>query len=141
MPEGAEEIERQAAEWIVRIDLHGTPDNWAALDAWLTANPRHRAAFLRLSILWKRADRLRQLAPVDGHVDEDLLASNRNRAPVALPEARIIPFEPHLPEKREQAAAAKAWADTRNYLASSSTTPGSTRFKSLLTSRLAASLR
>ncbi len=50
VPEGADEIEAEAAEWIVRIDLHGTPENWAALDTWLAANPRHRAAFLRLSV-------------------------------------------------------------------------------------------
>lgn len=118
VPEGADEIETQAAEWIVRIDLHGTPENWAALDAWLAANPRHRAAFLRLSVAWKRADRLRQLAPHDGRVDADLLAPGRN----------VIPFEPPT--------AAKAWADTRSYRAPAE----KRRFGSFARSKLAASV-
>jgi transmembrane sensor len=68
----AGEIEQQAAEWVARIDLRGTPEEWAALDAWLAANPRHRAAFLRLSVAWRRADQLRKLAPESGAVDPDL---------------------------------------------------------------------
>jgi transmembrane sensor len=147
--ECAEEIERQAAEWIIRIDLHGTPDNWAALDAWLAANPRHRAAFLRLSVFWKRADRLRELAPTDRRVDEDLLASMQNVVPadsdtqpfeVAPTQARIIPFQRHLPEKREQVAAARAWAETRNYRTSSSAISEGGRFRYPANSRVAASL-
>lgn len=68
----AGEIEQQAAEWVARIDLRGTPEEWAALDAWLAANPRHRAAFLRLSVAWRRADQLKKLAPPSGVVDADL---------------------------------------------------------------------
>jgi transmembrane sensor len=68
----AGEIEQQAAEWVARIDLRGTPEEWAALDAWLAANPRHRAAFLRLSVAWRRADQLKKLAPSNGLVDADL---------------------------------------------------------------------
>jgi transmembrane sensor len=68
----AGEIEQQAAEWVARIDLRGTPEEWAALDAWLAANPRHRAAFLRLSVAWRRADQLKKLVPSNGAVDPDL---------------------------------------------------------------------
>src|SRR5687767_10795521 len=68
----AGEIEQRAAEWVARIDLRGTPEEWAALDAWLAANPRHRAAFLRLSVAWRRADQLKKLAPSNGVVDADL---------------------------------------------------------------------
>jgi ferric-dicitrate binding protein FerR (iron transport regulator) len=68
----AGEIEQQAAEWVARIDLRGTPEEWAALDAWLAATPRHRAAFLRLSVAWRRADQLKKLAPSNGAVDPDL---------------------------------------------------------------------
>jgi len=68
-----ESIEEKAAEWVTRIDLRGTPEEWAALDVWLAASPRHRAAFLRLSVAWRRADALRRLAPLSGPVDEDLL--------------------------------------------------------------------
>jgi transmembrane sensor len=69
----AGEIEQQAAEWVARIDLRGTPEEWAALDAWLAANPRHRAAFLRLSVAWRRADQLKKLLPPGAAVDPDLL--------------------------------------------------------------------
>src|SRR5262252_6680033 len=69
----ANDIEQQAAEWVARIDLRGTPEEWTALDAWLNTSPRHRAAFLRLSVAWRRADELKKLAPANGVVDPDLL--------------------------------------------------------------------
>jgi transmembrane sensor len=69
----ANDIEQQAAQWVARIDLHGTPEEWSALDAWLNTSPRHRAAFLRLSVAWRRADELKKLAPLSGDVDPDLL--------------------------------------------------------------------
>src|SRR6185369_13947855 len=69
----ANEIEQQAAQWVARIDLRGTPEEWTALDAWLNSSPRHRAAFLRLSVAWRRADELKKLAPSNGVVDPDLL--------------------------------------------------------------------
>jgi transmembrane sensor len=69
----ANEIEQQAAQWVARIDLRGTPEEWTALDAWLNTSPRHRAAFLRLSVAWRRADELKKLAPLNGVVDPDLL--------------------------------------------------------------------
>jgi transmembrane sensor len=75
--ETAEHIEETAAGWVTRIDLHGTPDEWARLDAWLAASPRHRAAFLRLSVAWRRADQLRHLASLGTAVDEDLLDPRR----------------------------------------------------------------
>ena len=73
MTRAHEAIEDKAAEWVARIDLHGTPDEWAKLDTWLAASPRHRAAFLRLSVAWRRADQLRNLVPAGSEVDEDLL--------------------------------------------------------------------
>jgi transmembrane sensor len=69
----ANDIEQQAAQWVARIDLRGTPEEWTALDAWLNTSPRHRAAFLRLSVAWRRADELKKLAPLNGVVDPDLL--------------------------------------------------------------------
>ncbi|HEY8508635.1 MAG TPA: FecR domain-containing protein [Steroidobacteraceae bacterium] len=78
----ASDIEHQAAEWLIRLDAHESPQDWAALDEWLAANPRHRAAFLRLSIAWRHADQLRKLRPFTGVVDPDLLspATRRLRA-------------------------------------------------------------
>ena len=56
------EIEAQAADWIARRDGPG----WSAaqqsqLQAWLDLSTAHRAAFLRLDAVWRRADRLRAL--------------------------------------------------------------------------------
>ena len=58
---------------MARVDQRKSPEVDAALDGWLAENPRHRAAFLRLSVAWRRADELRKLAPLNGEVDEDLL--------------------------------------------------------------------
>jgi transmembrane sensor len=71
--ETAEQVEEMAARWVTRIDLHGTPDEWTNLDAWLAASPRHRAAFLRLSVAWRRADQLKNLAALGSEADENLL--------------------------------------------------------------------
>lgn len=34
---------------------------WRALDAWLESSPHHKTAFLRVSMAWKAANRLRKL--------------------------------------------------------------------------------
>ena len=90
--ETAEHIEEAAAAWVTRIDLRGTPDEWTRLDAWLAASPRHRAAFLRLSVAWRRLDQLKGLALTGSEVDADLLDPARWSAAsediaAALPEA------------------------------------------------------
>ena len=93
----ANEIEQQAAQWVARIDLRGTPEEWTALDAWLNTSPRHRAAFLRLSVAWRRADELKKLAPASGVVDPDLLDPARwNLEPLAdaEPEGRAVARDP-----------------------------------------------
>jgi transmembrane sensor len=75
----ANDIEEQAAKWLVQLDSTGSPEKWAALDAWLAASPRHRAAFLRLSVAWSRSDNLRRLRPLDEAVDPDLLSPRARR--------------------------------------------------------------
>jgi transmembrane sensor len=75
----ATEIEQEAAQWLVQLDSQGSPERWAALDAWLSANPRHRAAFLRLSVAWTRSDSLRRMRPLDASVDPDLLSKHARR--------------------------------------------------------------
>jgi transmembrane sensor len=71
----APEFEAQAAAWLVKRDSNGlSATDQAEFNAWLEADPRARAAYLRLELAWKRADGLRRLRPLDGGVDEDLLA-------------------------------------------------------------------
>ncbi|MEP7244210.1 MAG: FecR domain-containing protein [Gammaproteobacteria bacterium] len=71
----ASEFEAQAAAWLVRREAPDFSERQQAeFDAWAEADPRHRAAFVRLEAAWRRADRLRKLRPLDGEVDENLLA-------------------------------------------------------------------
>src|SRR5262245_2901793 len=94
----ANEIEQQAAQWVARIDLRGTPEEWSALDAWLNKSPRHRAASLRLSVAWRRADELKKLAPLSGAVDPDLLDPARWKTEPSdddVLEGHAIPLDPH----------------------------------------------
>jgi transmembrane sensor len=76
----ANDIEEEAAKWLVQLDSQGSPERWAALDAWLSSNPRHRAAFLRLSVAWTRSDNLRRMRPLEGTVDPDLLSAHSRRS-------------------------------------------------------------
>jgi transmembrane sensor len=69
------DLEAQAAAWLVRREAPTlTAEEIAEFEAWASADPRHRAAYVRLEAAWRRADRLRGLRPLDGTVDEDLLA-------------------------------------------------------------------
>jgi len=69
------DLEAQAAAWLVRREAATfSAADQAEFEAWANADPRHRATFVRLEAAWRRADRLRGLKPLDGTVDEDLLA-------------------------------------------------------------------
>lgn len=70
----AAEIEAQAAAWIARCDAQATGDQNPELIAWLCADPRHRAAYLRLAEAWRRSERLERLRPTGSLLDPDLLA-------------------------------------------------------------------
>ena len=52
------DVERQAAEWLARLDASDRADVRAHAVAWRTADPAHEAAWLRLSSAWERLDRL-----------------------------------------------------------------------------------
>ncbi len=75
----AADIEAQAASWIARCDARGSCED-AELASWLLADPRHRAAYLRLAEAWSRTERLARLRPMSGSVDADLLAPARPSA-------------------------------------------------------------
>lgn len=78
----AADIEARAAAWIARCDARGH-DQDPALAAWLIADPRHRAAYLRLAHAWERSQRLARLRPA-GAIDLDLLAPPRAPRPPRL---------------------------------------------------------
>ena len=113
----ANEIEQQAAGWVARIDLRGTPEEWSALDAWLNTSPRHRAAFLRLSVAWRRADELKKLAPIGGAVDPDLLDPARFASDPpddAVLEGRTIALDPRRADTTPRPLAAEHGAAARS---------------------------
>jgi transmembrane sensor len=68
---GAERIEREAADWLARLDRDGRLDGAsdlaglmqadAAFAAWVEASVNHRVAALRLLAAWQQADRLSAL--------------------------------------------------------------------------------
>jgi len=58
----AEAVQARAGEWIARRDHSDwNAQNQSELDAWLAESPAHMIAFLRLSDIWQRANRLRAL--------------------------------------------------------------------------------
>jgi transmembrane sensor len=67
-------INAAAANWLLRADGSASAQLWEDLQQWLDADPRHRAAFVRLRCAWARTDKLRLLRPPDGRVDKDLLS-------------------------------------------------------------------
>ncbi|MBD9470588.1 FecR domain-containing protein [Pseudoxanthomonas sp. PXM01] len=57
------QIEAQAADWLARRDAETwTAGEQQSLDAWLSASPRHKVAFLRVQSAWTEAGRLQALA-------------------------------------------------------------------------------
>jgi transmembrane sensor len=72
----AKDLEVEAAEWLALLDAGESLEWTQQFEDWLSADPRHRAAYLRLSVAWKRFDAFRKCAPLNGEVDADLLATH-----------------------------------------------------------------
>jgi len=117
----ATDISDAAAEWLIRIEGQMTsPEIWDSLQALMDADPRHRAAFIRLRVAWNRVDRLKNMRPVDGTINSDLLART-NISPAAVLTRGLQPLEgtPRrrledllMPERRRVLATAAAIAVT-----------------------------
>src|SRR6266853_1580502 len=77
----AADIEAQAAAWLMKRDATGENAEAPEFTAWLAADPRHRAAYLRLAAAWERSARLKRMRPDGAAVDPDLLmpAGTRSR--------------------------------------------------------------
>jgi transmembrane sensor len=73
----ATETSDTAAEWLIRLEGQTSPEIWDAFQCWMDADPRHRAAFVRLRVAWNRIDVLKNVRPVDGTIDADLLAKGK----------------------------------------------------------------
>jgi transmembrane sensor len=79
-------IEQRASRWLAARDAGSiTAEQAEEFNRWLEADIRHRVAYLRLESSWRRAEKLRDLKPLDRAADADLLAqSTRRRWPLAL---------------------------------------------------------
>ena len=69
------DIEAQATSWLVRLDAERSPELIAEHAQWMARSPRHRVAYMKQSLAWKRMDALRRMRPLDppGEIDPDLL--------------------------------------------------------------------
>src|SRR5688500_15973040 len=68
----SEQIDREAAEWLARLDSQPESEALRAqFESWRSLDARHAAAYLRLSIAWARMDRLSALSAGQSSVDSD----------------------------------------------------------------------
>lgn len=79
------DIPGAAAAWLIRLEGQTTPQMWDEFQAWIEADKRHEAAFIRLRTAWTHCDRFKLLRPADGRVDRNLLAD------MGLPEPESLP--------------------------------------------------
>ena len=92
----SEQIDREAAEWLARLDSQ--PESEAIrtqFESWRSADARHAAAYLRLSIAWDRMDRLRALSAGQSSIDSDALRaqSERERDAAADKSRKVAGYE------------------------------------------------
>jgi transmembrane sensor len=73
-------IDQEASRWLAARDA-ATPsvEDETAFQDWISADIRHRVAYLRLEETWRRSDRLREARPLDREPDADLLRPQRVR--------------------------------------------------------------
>jgi transmembrane sensor len=89
----ANDIESEAARWLIRLEGNPSPQMRANFDVWLAADPRNHAAFIRLEKTWSRADILKRLRPLDGAVDEQVIDKFGVPTPILdAPEKRRTPW-------------------------------------------------
>lgn len=71
--ETAAAVNEAAAIWLLRLEASPSPELRENFKKWLDEEPRHKAAFVRLSFAWYTSEQFRLLRPADGSVDEDLI--------------------------------------------------------------------
>jgi transmembrane sensor len=77
--ERACELDAQAMQWLVRMDALRTAGAEADCEQWMSRSVRHRVAFKKAAVAWKRMEMLRRLRPHDSAAaDPDLLKKKHN---------------------------------------------------------------
>jgi len=73
-----DDVEAQATRWLVRLDAGRSPEVLASYEAWLAKSVRHKVAYAKQALAWKRMDILRRMRPLDrGGADPDLLRKKK----------------------------------------------------------------
>lgn len=75
----AADIEREAAEWLMRRDREESAGEQADFESWLATDSRHRAAYLNLERTWRQSEGLKAWRPADGTLDLAVLTSAGSR--------------------------------------------------------------
>lgn len=92
----AAKIEREAADWLARLESAPSAELLASFRDWCDESPRHEAAYARLAATWARLDRLRALAPADSS-EREAPASTGAAAATSIP---LTQSGPPTPERR-----------------------------------------
>ena len=69
----AEAINEAAASWLLKLETSPSAELLLEFQVWLDAEPRHRAAYLRLRFAWYFSETFKVFQPTDGSVDADLI--------------------------------------------------------------------
>jgi transmembrane sensor len=69
----ANDIESDAAYWLIRLEADPSPQTRCDFETWLGADPRHQAAYIRMEKTWSHADIVKRLRPLDDVVDEQII--------------------------------------------------------------------
>jgi transmembrane sensor len=114
----ASDISDAAAAWLVQLEGQTSPQIWDSFQAWMDQDPRHRAVFIRLRVAWNHVDLLKNMRPLDGTIDPDLLAATKINPSSIVSRglrplrgtARRRPEDLVMPERRRVFAIAAATA-------------------------------
>lgn len=69
-----ENIESEAAQWVVRLDAPTcTQKDRDTFAAWHAASPQNKIAYTRISEPWQISSALQRIRPLDGSANPDLL--------------------------------------------------------------------
>jgi len=71
-------IDQEASRWLAARDAAPpSVEDETSFQDWISADIRHRVAYLRMEETWRRSDRLREARPLDRDADANLLRPQR----------------------------------------------------------------